>query len=125
MERSLRVLIDGARDLPERHRTLRQAIEWSHALLTASEERLFRRLAVFAGGLTLEAASSARDESNPSHPAWDTQEAVGALLTKSLLYRHVQSDGEPRFRLLETIREYARGRLGATGGRAARQAGHP
>ena len=124
MERSLRVLTDGARDLPERHRTLRQAIEWSHALLTASEQRLFRRLAVFAGGLTIEAASSVCDESNPAHPDWDTQEAVGALLTKSLLYREVQSDGQPRFRLLETIREYARERLDASGELEAMQARH-
>lgn len=119
MERPLRVLIDGARDLPQRHRTLRKAIEWSHALLTASEQRLFRRLAIFAGGFTLEAAAAVCHD-----PSWDAHEEVGALLSKSLLYREVQSDGQPRFRLLETIREYAREQLDASGELQAMQTRH-
>jgi predicted ATPase len=97
----LPLLTGGARDLPERQRTLRAAIEWSHDLLTAHEQRLFARLAVFRGGCTLEIAERVADAN---------LDALQSLVEKSLL-RH----REDRFWMLETIREYAAERLEASG----------
>jgi predicted ATPase/class 3 adenylate cyclase len=93
LERRLPLLTGGARDLPERQRTLRATIEWSHELLSEVEQRLFARLSVFAGGCTLEAAEEVADAD---------VDTLQALVDKSLL-RHT---GE-RFWMLETIREYA------------------
>jgi predicted ATPase/DNA-binding SARP family transcriptional activator len=101
LDRRLPLLSGGARDLPERQRTLRATIQWSHELLTEDEKRLFARLAVFAGGCTLEAAEQVCDAE------LDTLES---LLDKSLLRR----TGE-RYWMLETIREYAAAQLEASG----------
>ena len=97
----LPLLTGGARDLPERQRTLRAAIEWSHELLTRDEQRLFGQLAVFRGGCTLETAEKVTDAD---------LDALQSLVEKSLL-RH-QDD---RFWMLETIREYAAERLERSG----------
>ncbi len=97
----LPLLIGGARDLPERQRTLRATIAWSHELLSPEEQRLFARLAVFGGGCTLEAAEEV------SEADLDT---LQSLVDKSLL-RHT----EERFWMLETIREYAGEQLEASG----------
>ena len=105
LEQRLPLLTRGARDLPERQRTLRSAIDWSYDLLTAKEQRLFARLAVFAGGCTLEAAEQVC--------AADL-DTLQSLVEKSLL-RH--TDG--RFWMLETIREFAREQLEESGEAAA------
>jgi predicted ATPase/class 3 adenylate cyclase len=103
LEQRLPLLTGGPRDVPERHRTLSAAIDWSYLLLTPEEQRLFARLSVFPGGCTLEEAEAVGGEGS------DTLEQLASLIDKSLLRR--QSDDEPRFRMLETLREYAQARL--------------
>jgi predicted ATPase/transcriptional regulator with XRE-family HTH domain len=110
----LTLLVGGARNLPERQQTLRATLDWSHALLTSAEQRLFARLAVFRGSWDL---ASAVAVCAPGLPG-DTLTGLESLVDQNL----VESDGdgadEPRFRLLETVHEYARARL-AEGGEAA------
>jgi predicted ATPase len=110
LEKRLPLLTQGASDLPERQRTLRGTIAWSHDLLGPEEQVAFRRLAVFAGGCTFEAVEAvvAGDGSV------DPYEALAALVRQSLL-RQERAEGEPRFAMLETIREYASERLEASG----------
>ncbi len=110
---SLELLTAGAQDLPERQRTLRRAIDWSHDLLTSSEQKLFRRLSVFAGGCTLEAAEAVCNAQEDL--GVDLLDAVTSLVDKSLLSQTGVADAEPRFTMLETIREYGRERLTQTG----------
>ena len=110
----LSMLTGGARDLPERQQTLRGALAWSYDLLSADEQTLFRRLAVFAGGCTLEAAQAVcgADDGEPT-----VLDGLDSLMAKNLLRRLVQEeerDGEPRFALFETVREYALERLAAS-----------
>jgi predicted ATPase/class 3 adenylate cyclase/Tfp pilus assembly protein PilF len=105
----LKLLTGGARDLPERQRTLRATIEWSFALLDEGEQVLFGRLAVFSGGRTLEAIEAICDAEGDL-PV-DTFEGVSSLLDKSLLRQEEGPDGEPRFVMLETVHEYAREKL--------------
>jgi predicted ATPase/DNA-binding SARP family transcriptional activator len=116
----LALLTGGARDLPERHHTLRATIDWSYNLLPAGEQWLFARLAVFAGGWTLEAAETVigAQESPARHdPA--ILDGMEALVTKNLVRRQAPgrrgTDGALRFEMLETIREYALERLEASG----------
>lgn len=109
----LRLLKGGARDAPARQRTLKKAIGWSYDLLEAGERLLFGRLSVFAGGCTLEAAEAVCDTEELAEEALDV---LASLMDKSLLYRTEAEDGEVRFRMLETIREYALERLEADGG---------
>ncbi len=116
----LPLLTGGARDLPDRQRTLRDAIAWSHDLLTPDEQALFRRLAVFAGGCTLEAAEAV---ANPD-AGFETMDVLAALVDESLV-RQETTTGEPRFRMLETVREYAAERLAASGRGARHAAGAP
>jgi predicted ATPase/DNA-binding SARP family transcriptional activator len=99
----LAVLTAGARDAPARHEALTATIDWSYELLDREHQRLFDRLAVFAGGFTLEAAEAVCGETP------NLLDGVGALVDDSLLLRPVA--GEPRFRMLDTIREYAVRRL--------------
>jgi predicted ATPase len=103
LQHRLGLLIDGPCDLPSRQRTLRGTMQWSYDLLGSGEQVLFRRLAVFAGGASLEFIENvcyAPDESKP-----DLIAGLESLVAKSLLL----SDGvkSPRVRMLETIREYA------------------
>jgi predicted ATPase len=113
LERRLPLLSRGARDLPERQQTLRNTIAWSYDLLQAGEQQLFRRLSVFAGGFTLEAVEAVCvfDAFGTSSPAQAdegvTLEQLGQLLDKSLVQATQDTGGEPRFSMLETIREYA------------------
>ena len=112
LESRLKLLTGGARDSPARHRTLSGAIAWSYDLLDAGEQDLFRQLSVFAGGCTLEAAEAVcigggRDR--------DLLDGLASLVDKSLLRQDEGEGGEPRFRMLETIREYARERLAESG----------
>jgi predicted ATPase len=103
-------LIGGARDLPARQKTLRSAIDWSHDLLANTEQKLFRRLAVFVGGCTLDAIESV---CNPGNDLC-VLETLESLVDKSLV-NETETHGEPRFAMLETIREYAGKRLMAAG----------
>src|SRR5215207_8382269 len=105
----LKLLIGGARDLPERQRTLRATIEWSFALLDEGEQVLFGRLAVFSGGRTLEAIEAICDaERDLPVEAFD---GISSLLDKSLLRQEEGPNGEPRFVLLEIVHEFAREKL--------------
>jgi predicted ATPase/Tfp pilus assembly protein PilF len=105
----LKLLTGGARDLPERQRTLRGAIEWSHALLEEGEQLLFGRLAVFSGGRTLEAIEVVCDTRGDLPIG--AFEGVSSLLDKSLLRQEEGPEGEPRFVMLETVHEFAREKL--------------
>ena len=122
IERPLELLTGGARDLPERQQTLRQAIKWSYDLLTPSEQRLFRRLSVFAGGCTLEATEAVCNTSEDL--GVDTLDGVSSLVDNSLLVQRVSEDGAPRFVMLETFREYGRERLLVHGETAATERAH-
>ena len=105
----LQVLSGGLRTFPERHQTLRNALKWSYDLLDALEQRLFRRLSVFAGPWTLEAAEAVckvdHERDSASLPVLDI---VASLLDKSLLLRDEQEGGEePHLLMLRIVREYA------------------
>jgi predicted ATPase len=110
----LSLLTSGARDLPERQRTLRSTLDWSYGLLSASEQVLFARLGVFAGPFSLPAAEAVGAGSPDPGPATEpgpVLETLGSLVDSSLVQADTRG-GEPRFALLETIREYALERLG-------------
>lgn len=115
----LRLLIGGPRDQPPRLRSLRDAIAWSHDLLTPQEQALFRRLAVFSGGWTLDAAEAVCAE-----PGLDVLEGMAALGRQSLVRRLEPAGEEPRFGMLETIRELALDQLTASGEAAAVSRAH-
>jgi predicted ATPase len=113
LEQRLSLLTDGARDLPPRHRTLRAAIEWSYELLDVGVQTLFCRLGVFVGGCTLDAATAVSNTTNDV--LVDVTGGIASLLDKSLLQQVEGMDGEARFTMLETIREYALERLEQSG----------
>lgn len=105
LENRMGLLTGGPRDLPARQRTLRAALDWSHDLLDELEKRAFRRLAAFSGGFTLEAAEAVVDPFDRLER--DVVDLVESLHDQSLLQRLPDADEEPRFRMIETIREYA------------------
>jgi predicted ATPase/DNA-binding XRE family transcriptional regulator len=111
----LPLLSGGARDLPERQQTLRATVAWSYDLLEPREQTLFRRLAVFAGGFTLEAAEAVCGQGSTGEER--VFETLASLVDNSLLVPwgegSVGRDDEPRFTMFETIREYASERLGS------------
>ena len=109
----LRVLTGGASDLPDRQRTLRAAIDWSYQLLDADEQALFRRLSCFVGGCTLETAAAVTDPEGEL--PFDMLDGIASLVDKNLLWRQQDANGATRFRMLETLREYAREQLEARG----------
>jgi predicted ATPase/transcriptional regulator with XRE-family HTH domain len=132
LETRLPLLTGGPLDAPARQRTMRDAIAWSHDLLIPNEQVLFRRLAIFAGGFTLEAAkrvagwqgggvagTSSRSPCDPAAlpPSFAVFDLVTSLVDKSLLRPVAQPNSglEPRFEMLETIREYALERLTESG----------
>ena len=101
----------GPRDAPARQRTLRDAIAWSHDLLEGDEPTLFRRLAVFSGGWTLEAAEAVVSDDG----ALDVFTGITALADKSLVRPVATTGPDPRFGMLETIREFGLEQLTASG----------
>jgi non-specific serine/threonine protein kinase len=132
MDQSLALLRWEAPDLPPRHRSLHATLEWSHALLTPNQQTLFRRLAVFAGGFTVEAADAVftGDVPGADEGAGDglfyrrpeppprlsvVLEELAALIDHGLVQRIDPVAAEPRFRMLETVREFGRERLAASG----------
>jgi len=105
LNQRLRTLTGGPRDLPSRQQSLRTTIAWSWDLLTPAEQMLFRRLAVFAGGWTLEATEAV---CNPEGDlAEDVLDVLATLVDKSLVDHHEALVGESRFGMLETLREFA------------------
>jgi len=123
LERRLQVLTGGPRDLPVRQQTLRNTIDWSYNLLDEGEQALFRRLGVFVGGCTLEAAETvttlnvqtARPEPVEGFERSNILDRLAALVNQSLLRQEEGPDGEPRFTMLETVSEYALERLEESG----------
>jgi predicted ATPase/DNA-binding CsgD family transcriptional regulator len=113
----LTLLKREGRDVPERLRTLRDAVGWSYDLLSDDERLLFRRLSVFAGGFTTDSAEAVLRRVDPRWVGClpSLFEAIGSLLDKSLLVRTEPSGDEPRFRMLETIRAYGLEQLDAHG----------
>ncbi len=117
LEHGLDVLSDGPRDLPARQRTLRDTIAWSYALLGPAEQTIFRRLAVFAGGCTLDAIEAV---GNPGRELGiDAIDGLTRLVESHLVASSAQPDGEPRFSMLETVRQFALEQLAASGETAA------
>jgi poly(hydroxyalkanoate) depolymerase family esterase len=111
----LKLLTGGPRDVPARQQTLRATLDWSYGLLDADEQVLFARLGVFVGGAALEAIEAVCDPQGDL--PLDTLDGIESLLDKNLLRRDEGVGGEPRFGMLETIHEYARERLEASGER--------
>jgi non-specific serine/threonine protein kinase len=113
LERRLPLLQRGPTDLPARQQALRATLAWSHDPLAPAQQLLFRRLAVFAGGFTLQAAESVcADRQLPASALLDQLEA---LIEHSLVRRVNQAEDDPRFGMLETVREYATEQLEAAG----------
>jgi predicted ATPase/class 3 adenylate cyclase len=117
LEQRLPLLTAQDRDVPERQRTLRETIEWSFELLDEAEGAMFARLSVFAGGADLEAVEAV---ANPKGElGLDTLDGLTSLVDKNLVRRVDTSEGEPRFAMLETIREYGLERLSEAGDESA------
>jgi predicted ATPase/DNA-binding XRE family transcriptional regulator len=141
LEQRLMVLIDGARDLPARQQTLRATIAWSHDLLGPAEQKLFQRLSIFVGGFTMAAARSVAGGRRPSAAVapsgergaapqavaaldGDVLQLLESLLVMSMVQSEVQADGEQRFSILETIREFGLERLAESGEEGALRRRH-
>jgi predicted ATPase/class 3 adenylate cyclase len=113
LDNSLQLLVGGAQDLPERQQTVRSVIDWSYRLLEPEEQTLFARLSVFKGGFTLENAESICN----SDDSLDVFSGVDALLKNNLIRQADSVTDEPRFNILQTIRDYAWEKLGESGER--------
>ena len=109
LEKRLPLLTGGARTLPARQQTMRNTVAWSHDLLSSDEQVLFRRLAVFPGGFTIDAAEAVASPDG----GLEIFAGLSSLVDKSLLRQEEGVEGEPRFRMLETVREYGLERLDA------------
>jgi predicted ATPase/serine/threonine protein kinase len=122
LESRLQLLTGGARDLPQRQQTLRAAMDWGNDLLSPEEQRLFRRLSVFVGGCTLESAEAVCDAKGDL--GLDVLDGMASMVDKSLMQQVQQSQGESRFIMLETIREYALEKLEESGEAPATKRAH-
>jgi predicted ATPase/DNA-binding CsgD family transcriptional regulator len=122
LSQRLDLLTGGPQDLPAHQRTLRNTLQWSYDLLGAEEQRLFRWLSIFVGGFTLEAATAVCNAG--SDPPLDVLTGVASLLDKSLLLQTEQEGEEPRFRMLETLREFGLACLSTNGEGAAAERAH-
>jgi predicted ATPase len=112
LRNGLQVLTSGRRTASPRHQSLIASLDWSHALLSEPEQKVFRRLAIFAGGFTLRAAGTVT--ADEIHGESEIFDLVAALVTKSLVSADARAT-EPRFRLLETTRAYALAKLAESG----------
>jgi predicted ATPase/class 3 adenylate cyclase/predicted negative regulator of RcsB-dependent stress response len=110
LRESRAILRDGARDLPDRQRTLTNTIAWSYDLLEPEDQRAFRRLAVFRGGIAVDAAAAVIWEAPVTDPLWALSR-LDALVQANLLRVTPDPTGEPRFLMLQTIQEFAIGVL--------------
>ncbi len=119
LDQRLKLLTGGAQDLDERQRTLRATIDWSYELLPQAERDLFARLGVFVGGSKLDAAEALCEAIEI-----DVLDGLQSLVEKSLLRQRPDPDGEPRFWMLETIREFALGLLDEVGTLAEARRAH-
>ena len=117
----LQLLDDGPRDAPTRQRMMRDTIAWSYGLLSLHQQRLLRRLAVFAGGFTIEAAQAVSADAAQSD--LDLMRDLAALVDHSLV-RRVDNEGESRFTMLETIRAFGLERLQEAGEEAVTRDAH-
>jgi predicted ATPase/class 3 adenylate cyclase len=113
LERRLELPASRSKDVPARQSTLRETIMWSYDLLSEEERRLHARLSVFMGGSTVEAAERVADPDGEL--GIDALEGIASLVDRSLLRQSEDDEGEPRFEMLGTIREYAREHLGEVG----------
>jgi predicted ATPase len=111
LEQRLPLLTGGGRDLPARQRTMRDAIAWSYDLLSAEHQPLFRFLAVFSGGFTLAAAEAVVDFQASSA----VLDGIGALIEQSLVRQSPGTRGQPRYQMLETVREFGLEQLASAG----------
>ena len=134
LEHGMGLLTGGPRDQPERLQTLRGAIAWSYDLLPAAEQAAFRRLALFSGGFSLEAAEHVSDEmarrqggktARSTHDSRiTTLDLVESLIDSSLIHQEEPPGGDARFGMLETIRAFGLEMLGASGERDVIRAAH-
>jgi predicted ATPase/class 3 adenylate cyclase len=113
LDERFRLLTRGRRTAVERHQTLRATVDWSYSLLSSSEQVVFNRLAVFAGGFTLAAATAVT--TGDGIEDWDVVEAVAGLVSKSMVVAEPGAEKHTRYQLLETLRQYAQERLDADG----------
>ncbi len=109
VDERFRLLTGGRRTAVERHQTLRATVDWSYALLTEAEQRVFARLSVFSGSFV--AADATAVVAGDGIDAWDVIELIGSLVAKSMVTTDEATDGSTRYRQLETLRQYARDRL--------------
>jgi predicted ATPase len=109
LEKRLSLLTGGALDLPTRQQTLRSTVDWSYSLLNPAEQKFFRRLSVFSGGCTLEAAEAVCDAKGDL--GLEALDGMASMVDKSLAQHVEQTESETRFFMLSTIREYALERL--------------
>jgi predicted ATPase len=126
LEQRLPLLTGGRRDAPVRQQTLRDTIAWSEDLLPEAERRLFRRLSVFVGGWSLEAATAVvgiTDADGHATPV-DVFAGIATLIDHSLVRQHATAEGSPRFSMLETIREFGLEQLAHSGEHEAMRQRH-
>ena len=122
MRSSLDLLTAGESDAPPRHQTLRRTLEWSHALLKPEEQRLFRRLAVFSGGFTIESAEAVCNTRRDLGVS--VLDGLSSLVDTSLLVSIGHGAAARRFTMLMTVREFALEQLGSSGERDAVRHAH-